>query len=160
MQPHERNCYAQAKARSSRAQPVSNPPRVCTPETAQTLICLVTVSVIKVNQAQSRKQHRRSRELLFSSGYEAPGQAEAEVSVCPLVSSHVGFWEGMRNTAKKMRVLQRREEVKMLLGTDRVHSCVLLRILKPWLADNLCNLISIEVILFFLKGKKRRLKPR
>lgn len=160
MQPHERNCYAQAKARSSRAQPVSNPLRVCTPETAQTLICLVTVSVIKVNQAQSRKQHRHSRELLFSSGYEAPGQAEAEVSVCPLVSSHVGFWKGMRNTAKKNAGATEERRSKDAAGHRHwVHSCVLLRILKPWLADNLCNLISVEVTLFFLNGKKR-LKPR
>lgn len=57
---------------AAKRSPMSKLPSFCTPKTTQTLICLVTVSLIKVNQAQSRKQHMSSWEFIFSSEYVTP----------------------------------------------------------------------------------------
>jgi len=54
---------------AAKHSPMSEPPRFCTPQTAQAPICLVTVSVIKVNQAQSTKQRMSSWGLISSSGH-------------------------------------------------------------------------------------------
>lgn len=57
---------------AAKHSPMSKPLTFCTPKTTQTLICLVTVSVIKVNQAQSTKQRASSWEFISSSGYAMP----------------------------------------------------------------------------------------
>lgn len=57
---------------AAKHSPMSKPLTFCTPKTTRTLICLVTVSVIKVNQAQSTKQRTSSWEFIFSSGYATP----------------------------------------------------------------------------------------
>lgn len=57
---------------AAKHSPMSKLLTFCMPKTTQTLICLVTVSVIKVNQAQSTKQRASSWEFISSSGYATP----------------------------------------------------------------------------------------
>lgn len=75
---------------AAKHSPMSKLPSPCAPKTAQTLICLVTVSVIKVNQAQSKNRRSSSREFSFSSGYLTAQPGEGLRVRFPAAANGVG----------------------------------------------------------------------